>query len=77
MGRMRAAIQAGDAGALGMAAHTLKGSLLQIGEAAARAQAQRFEAMASRNELAEASRLLGEFTLEMKPIMDSIRAELK
>ena len=75
--RMRAAIQSGDAGALGMAAHSLKGSLLQIGEPAARAQAQRIEAMASRSELPEAGRLLGEFTLEMKRIMESIRAELK
>jgi PAS domain S-box-containing protein len=77
MERMRAAIQSGDAGALGMAAHTLKGSLLQIGETAARAQAQRIEAMAARSELAEASRLLEGLTLEMQHITDSIRGELK
>ena len=75
--RMRAALEAQDAGALGMAAHTLKGSLLQIGEAAARAQAQQIETMASRNDLSEASRLMVEFTPELNRVMEAVRAAAK
>ena len=75
--RMRASIEAKDAGALGLAAHTLKGSLLQIGEAAARAQAQQIETMASRHDLVEARRLMGEFTPELNRLMEAVRAAAK
>ena len=75
--RMRSSIEAKDAGALGLAAHTLKGSLLQIGEAVARARAQQIETMASRNDLVEARRLMGEFTPELNRLMEAVRAAAK
>ena len=75
--RMRAAIESQDAGALGMAAHTLKGSLLQIGEADARALAQQIEALASSNDLIEAGGLMDKFTPEMNRLMEAVRAAVK
>ena len=71
--RLGAALESGDAGALGSAAHTLKGSLLQFGEEPSRQLALRIEQLASAGDLAGARPVVAELEATVQAFTEELR----
>jgi HPt (histidine-containing phosphotransfer) domain-containing protein len=71
--QMRAALDSGDRGSLGSAAHTLKGSLMQFNESRARALATELERLASSGDWPAAPPLLAGLETEIARFSAGLR----
>ena len=75
--QMRAALESLDRGALGMAAHTLRGSLVQFGEERARALTIELEGVASHGAWTSAPALLEKLASEIARFETELKPHLR
>ena len=77
MARIQAAVRAGDAGALTVAAHTLKGSLLALCADRASAAALELEKMGRESRLSGAAECLAKLEIEVAAVGSELQTIVK